>query len=827
MLKTKQYHPKSLYFPERITEAITGIFGCPLTIVEAPMGYGKTTAVREYLNKTDAHVLWQMVYDKSMGRFWKGFSRLFAKLDEDCSLSLMQLGFPNDPVLMQEALRVIEEVELSGETVLVIDDYHLIESSEVNRLFEFLAINEIINLRIVLIARFTGLQNREELALKGYLHCITKETFEFAPKEIAEYYKTCGISLKDFEADKLYLLTEGWISALYLFMMEYIAEGGYTPEKNIYKLLEKAIYMPLSEEIKDFLLMMCLFDSFSMEQAVYMWEKENTAELLDEITNKNAFVKYDGSTKTFYAHNIFTGFLKEALARKNTRYKLDLYQKAARWCLKTGDYLAARHYFYQCGDFDSVLTALEDDGINFNAEKKEQFQMYMDECPKEVKDQHPYALLKYAMNSFVNNETVLFGKLCGEFNSLLKTGKNLNDELRNRLLGEFELILSFTTYNDLKKMSVHHRRAWELLNQPTSIYDTRSNWTFGSPSVLYLYYRESGRLEEHVKELTEALVYYTRLTNGHGSGAEYAMEAERYFNTGDFVNTEILLHQALYHSQLKKQTGITVCAMFLQIRLAFIKSDFSGMMDLLEKIRAKITSERQYLFIHTVDMCEGYIYSLLSQKDKIPVWIRTGSINSSRLFFPVFGMFNIIFGRVMLINGEYLKLIGSAEHFISIVSVFPNLLGQIYTYIYLAAAKQKIFKDTEALANLQQALEIAMPDKVYLPFVENCDYIKPLLEKIYYHGRHQEGITQIFELYAIYRQAAEQIISEHFSGEPPKLTERELEIARLAAEGLTNKEIGARLYISENTVKKQLKRIFEKLGITSRILLKQSFDKLK
>ena len=53
------------------------------------------------------------------------------------------------------------------------------------------------------------------------------------------------------------------------------------------------------------------------------------------------------------------------------------------------------------------------------------------------------------------------------------------------------------------------------------------------------------------------------------------------------------------------------------------------------------------------------------------------------------------------------------------------------------------------------------------------------------------------------------------------LTAREREIALLAADGLTNREIGAGLNISENTVKTLLKRIFEKIGVNSRALLKE------
>lgn len=824
MVKAEREKIKSLYFPKRITEAMDGIFDHPLTVVEAPIGYGKTTAVREYLNQTDVLVLWQIVYDNSVAGFWKGFSRLIAKKDEISARNLLDLGFPNDSVLMQEALRIIEEIEFPSQTVLVVDDYHLIEKSGVNCFIEFLTLNEITNLHIVLIARFTELFNFEELTLKSYLHHITKETFELMPEEIVAYYKICGVSLRHEEAVNLYNLTEGWISALYLFMLELVTTGEYTPENNIYKLIEKAIYTPFTTEIKHFLLTMCVFDSFTLEQAVYMWEQENSNMLLTEITSKNAFVKYDGKTKTYQVHNLFTGFLKEVLTQKDTRYRRELYQKAARWHLERGDYYAARLCFYTCGDFDGILSALEADWLNYEAENQEQIRKYMDECPQEVKARHPYAMLKFAMHLFCHYETAQFSKICDEFNRNLAMDERLDDDSKKRLLGEYQLLLSFTAFNDLKKMLAYHQQAWKLLNRPTAIYDTKSNWTFGSLSVLYLYYRESGRLERHIGELRDTLAYYTRLTDGHGSGADYVMEAERFFNMGDFVNTAISVYKALDKARPKRQTGLIISALFLQIRLAFMKGDFGGIVDLFKEMRAEVTGERQYRILHTVDMGEGYIYALLKRTDKIVRWITTG--NSAQVVFPAFGMLNIVYGRVLLSNGEYLKLIGSAEHFFRIASVFPNLLGHIYTYIYLAAANKQIYKEAEALSNLKQALDIALPDKLYMPFVENCDYIKPLLDKLYESGHYREGIAKILELYVVHENAVKQIIREHFSGEKPKLTGRELEIARLAAEGLTNKAIGARLFISENTVKKELKTIFKKLGINSRVLLKQSLDEV-
>ena len=55
-----------------------------------------------------------------------------------------------------------------------------------------------------------------------------------------------------------------------------------------------------------------------------------------------------------------------------------------------------------------------------------------------------------------------------------------------------------------------------------------------------------------------------------------------------------------------------------------------------------------------------------------------------------------------------------------------------------------------------------------------------------------------------------------------ELTPQELQIAQLAAAGLTNREIGERLYLSHRTIGSHLYRIFPKLGVTSRSELRDA-----
>ncbi len=825
MPKQKIFNSRAIYLTDKLRRQMARIPEFPCTLIEAPMGYGKTTAVREYLKGTDAHVLWQRIYDGSATGFWTALCRLLREVDAGRAESLEQLGFPNDSVTMQEALRLIGEMALPQKTVLVLDDYHLVSATDVSGFLRFLIISEIEDLHIILTARFVEQFRIEELSLKGYLHHIEKEFFELSPSEIVDYYRRCGVSLRPDEAEKLFRLTEGWISALYLLMLSYRETGSLADTNNIQRLVESAIYEPFSQEVKEFLLSVCLFDSFTLRQAVHMWCGEGTETLLAEIRGKNAFITFDAETKTYQMHNIFTGFLRERLEQKTADYRCGLQKKAGQWCLQAGDYLTAMHHFHAAEDYDSLLYAAElDKTSSFGAEKKALIIRYFEECPAEHRKRHPMALLVYAMALVTFNETVLFQKACLELAQLIQSG-GLDDERRDELAGELELLTSFGKYNDIMGMSEHHKRACALLKKPSGFMDTTGSWTFGSPSVLYMFYRESGMLEQEIRDMKGAMPYYYRLTDGHGTGAEHLMEAERHFNRGDVESAKIAVHRALYLAEEAKQPNMLLCAFFLQARMALSQGDYALVQELLRQIHETVESNRQYVLIHTVDLCRGFIDASLGQKDRIPEWLAEGDFNSSRLFFPARAFYNIIYGRALLLRGDYAKLLGLSVQFFGIASIFPSVLANVYIHIYVGVANQRLHRRAEASDAIRQALALAAPDEVWMPFVENGEEIKPILDALLSEGAYCGEIRKILALLASYRQAVEGIKAAYFDKHRPTLSEREMEIARMAAEGCSNREIGERLFISQNTVKTQLKSVFEKLGVNSRALLKQSLDR--
>jgi DNA-binding NarL/FixJ family response regulator len=61
---------------------------------------------------------------------------------------------------------------------------------------------------------------------------------------------------------------------------------------------------------------------------------------------------------------------------------------------------------------------------------------------------------------------------------------------------------------------------------------------------------------------------------------------------------------------------------------------------------------------------------------------------------------------------------------------------------------------------------------------------------------------------------------------PESITPQELEIAMMAVSGLTNKQIGERLYLSPRTIGAHLYQVFPKLGVTSRAALRDALATL-
>lgn len=192
--------------------------------------------------------------------------------------SLLRLGYPRDAVQADAACELLHQLDFRPETVLVADDVHLLPESGagggMTGLCTLLARRNQEQLRLVLISRDTwpgDRGGREMLALKGQLAAIDRDTLALNAGEIRTYYTLCGLPLGMEEAESLHGATGGWISALFLYLLHYGKHGRLARPTAVATLLEREVFLPLSEAARDLLPRLAPLERFSAEQADWLY----------------------------------------------------------------------------------------------------------------------------------------------------------------------------------------------------------------------------------------------------------------------------------------------------------------------------------------------------------------------------------------------------------------------------------------------------------------------------------------------------------------------------------------------------------------------------
>ena len=142
---------------------------------------------------------------------------------------------------------------------------------------------------------------------------------------------------------------------------------------------------------------------------------------------------------------------------------------------------------------------------------------------------------------------------------------------------------------------------------------------------------------------------------------------------------------------------------------------------------------------------------------------------------------------------------------------------QLAAAVLEALARRGNGERDQALRRLRDALTLAAPNGLVRTFVDEGDSMASLLAEAAAQGIMPEYVSALRDAFRAAGPTA--------NGEPPPraagslvegLTRRELEVLRLVAEGLSNEEIGERLFISLNTVKGHNQEIFDKLQVRRR-----------
>lgn len=835
----------ALYFTQRLTNALEVASTRPLTLVEAPMGYGKTVAVREYLHKRMTRTVWTLVLSAGEDVFWRDFCRALAQAfpkNTDVVESLTRVGYPCDSVLVNVARELLLQLDFGPETVLVIDDIHLLPDSGPGGgmvgLCSLLARQDLKNLRLMLISRDTwpgdGGSGREILALKGQLAAIDCETLALNTVEIREYYALCGLRITLKDAASLREITGGWISALYLYLLRYSKDGELARPESIDALLEEEIFSPLPETARGLLLALSPQGHFTTEQAEFLLgENGNATAALADLLRKNSFIAYNKASGVYALHSLFRQYLQERFAELPEAQRLAAHSRCADWFIRQKEATLAIEACYNAREYERALEVLESDmSRNMVTEKPRFFVDLFKACPEDVLDRHMDAAFKYAIAVFTAGEYPAFGgqlawlsKKCAE--RVAKNGQD--DPTAKAWRGELEFLLSLAAYNDIAAMSDHHRKANALLGRPTQLFGPESPWTLGCPSVLFMFHRQSGKLDEELAHMDECLPHYYALASMHGAGGEQQMRAESLYYRGRFAEAAVACRQAEARAKANGQISVLLCGMGLRLRMALVEGKTEEARALARDMRGAIRERRDFFLLHTVDLCEGLLHVATGNLEQIPDWLRFGAGGEHRLYTFAGGYYYIVHGRVLLLAGEYAAVTGLFAWLLQSGAFKNHLMFSIYAHLYMAAANTALGLKAEAGTSLRTSLDLALPDELYMPFAENADML-PQLKTLSRKKNYRQGVRQILRLALVMGKIPGCETSDNTAQGAPNglallalLTGRERELVEHALSGKTYMEIAVALGLAHSRVKRAFIAINKKLGINSREQLAAKF----
>ncbi len=807
-----------LFKRERINKILSAIYDYPLSIVEAPMGFGKTTAVRSFLKSQKNRPLWITFLHagESASFFWEKFASEICKLDEHASAKMKALGFPVDVPQVEKVLSLLNDIEFHEKTVFVIDDFHLSEEMRIDKLLMQIVAERIDNLHFVIITRDTTNVDFAELLSKGLCYVVSQQKLKFTDSEVEHYCRMMAADISEADLSKLNEYTEGWISLIYMILLG--LENGIPVgmSNSIDELVEQVLFNVYDERIRFFLLKLSVMDIFTDKQALFVTQEEKTIEILKKLQKENAFVFFDQVSKTYKIHNVLLDYLR--IKRSFQQDELQgLYGRLGEWYLNGNDFPSAYSNFNLAGETERILSILNDPkNIRNELTLFEGSLEMFEKIPQEMLDQYPIAYLQHIFITIVygNEETIM--ECAGKLEALKKAYEEMegiDEEYRNRIIAEILIINKFTIFNYIDPDDEYNRNILRLLKGKQSYIAQRENeFTFGSPHLLYVYFREQGTFREISRQAGISFTSYSQFADGCGMGSDYLLEAEYCLETCDLTAAELNSFRAIYKARTKDQTSIIICANFTLIRLYIVQGKVSEAIEMLKQLEQDMTEANNSIYNTTIDMCKGYVYACLGQPEKIPYWLQTGDMITADLLYQGVAFNYVVYGKSLMLLKNYVALEVLTETFQEQFSIFSNQLGMIHNYIFKAVAKYYLNGVSAGVTELENALAMAQGDDIIMPFVENAPCILDMLKIAANNDSENEYINKVVLL-------SEQYMEVLKNSQPSKvrLSQREAEVLSLVAEGLKREEIASRLFLSEGTVKTHLKNIYQKLEVSGKV----------
>jgi LuxR family maltose regulon positive regulatory protein len=405
LLVLSKLHPPhirpALVSRPRLQNQISQGLRCPLTLIAAPAGFGKTTLVISCIEQVGMQVAWLSLdkHDNQEGRFLRYLIAALQEIDQAIGNEAAQLLTDVQQASLETILTsLINDLDLSGkEIALVLDDYQFISTQAVHEALAFLLEHSPLTFHLLIATRSDPPLPLARLRARGQTVEFRAADLRFAEDEAAQFLNDImGLHLDRRSVAALAERTEGWIAGLQLAALSmrdrqdicgFIESFSGTNRYILDYLLEEVLVIQ-PPEIQRFLLRTSILERLSASLCAAVLEAErledwnidkssidlqpssylNCQSILEYLERANLFLApMDDERQWYRYHHLFADLLQAQLRKSTSEHEvIELHLRSSRWYEQHGSILDAIHHASLASDYERIEHLIEQNYVHIS-----------------------------------------------------------------------------------------------------------------------------------------------------------------------------------------------------------------------------------------------------------------------------------------------------------------------------------------------------------------------------------------------------------------------------------------------------------------------------
>jgi LuxR family maltose regulon positive regulatory protein len=791
------------------------------------------------------------------------------------------LQSPQPPPVEAVLAGLINEVaELPHRVVVILDDYHLIDAQPVHDALTFLLHHMPPQLHLVIVTREDPPLPLARLRARSQLTELRAADLRFTPDEAVEFLNhRMGLALSTEEIAALETRTEGWIAGLQLAALAlqgttstqrredvagFIASFTGSHRFVLDYLVEEVLYQQ-TETIQAFLLQTSVLERLTAPLCDAVTGQDDGAATLAYLDRANLFlVPLDGERRWYRYHHLFADLLRQRLHQARPDQVPALHVRAGTWYEQHAFVDDAIEHMLHAKDFQRAITLIEqqvDAAWARGAHAK--LRGWLHALPEPLIFARPQLALLHVLYMFSSGRQAEAERSLEAVEQILRTG-GLPPTERLALGGRLAATKAFigSAVGDAPAIIQHAHQALEDLPEQdlamrglTAIALGDAYAFKGDMAAAYRAQREALAVCEAAGDVFFPLVVNMKLANtlrAQGHLQQTAMVCRQQIalaekrGLAETVLTGCLL--AIWGEVLaelgdlevadrKAQKGVALAGQggnismlgwsyLCMMRILFSRGDMDGAKRLVERL-ARMERDVAVPAWITNQMAtwQGRLWLAQGRVEVAAQWAEAHGLDTDDIsnlpgdmdFAQLFAY--ILVARISLAQDRPVQATALLPHLFEIAKAGSRTTRMIEILLLQAMALQAQSELDQAMVVLERALTLAEPEGFVRIFADEGAPMAILLYEALRRGVVPDYAGSLLAAFPF--EEPEAPTAEAAPDHPVELieplSEREVDILCLIAEGLTNREIAGRLYLSLHTIKTHNRNIYGKLDVHNRM----------